>query len=190
MNTDPKEPRVNGAIKMREVRVIQEDGKQLGVIPTFQALKLAQDQGLDLVEIQPNVRPPVCKIMDFGRYKYQQKRKQAEQRKNQKIVELKEIDFHPNIEKHDLETKINKIREFIEDGNRVLLVIQFRGREMSHTDLGEGLLSRIVDSVRDIASPEKMPQMEGRDLRVIVAPAKKKQEKQQPVIETKIEVKQ
>lgn len=166
--------RVNGAIRIKEVRVISDDGKQLGILPTYEAIKIAQDKGLDLVEVQPNQKPPVCKIMDYGKYKYQQKRKLAEQKKNQKVIEIKEMKFRPAIEEHDFNTKINHIKSFLDEGNKCRVFIMFKGREISHADLGVELMNKIIEATKDVAIVESPAKMENKDLIMLLAPGKGK----------------
>jgi translation initiation factor IF-3 len=166
------EPRVNRRIRVREVRVIADDGTQLGILPTEEAFRRAQDQGLDLVEVQPMARPPVCKIMDFGKFKYQQKRKASEAKKNQKTMEVKEVKFRPKTDKHDFEVKVNRLKRFIGDGNKSKVTIMFRGREIVHPEIGRAILDKVADQVSDIAQVESQPRMEGRQMFMIVAPLK------------------
>lgn len=166
-------PRVNEAIRIKDVRVIADDGAQLGVLPTREAIRIAAEQGLDLVEVQPNLKPPVCKIMDFGKFKYQQKRKAAEQKRNQKTIETKQIKFSPSIDQHDFDTKVTRIKEFVAEGNRVLSSCQFSGRELAHTELGKKVLDRVVEAVKEVASVEGTVKMEGRTMFMMLVPAKK-----------------
>lgn len=168
-----REPRVNHLIKVKEVRTIDEEGKQLGIIPTREALRLAQERGFDLVEVQPNQSPPVCKIMDYGKYKYDQKRKAKEAKKNQTIIEVKEMKFRPRIDVNDFKTKVGHIRRFINDGNKCRVVVMFRGREMVHTDLGKEILEDVAASLEDVATIEGTPKLEGRDMSMMLAPLKK-----------------
>lgn len=149
-----------------------EDGEQLGVLPTQEALRKAQEIGLDLVEISPTARPPVCKIMDYGKYKYQQKRKAAESKKKQAHVELKEVKFRPKTDVHDFNVKVNRLRRFIEDGNKGKVTIMFRGREIVHQDIGRDIIARVASAVADIAQVESPGKMEGRQMVMIVAPQK------------------
>lgn len=170
-------PRKNRQIKISPVRVIDDEGNQLGVIPTSEALRLAEDQGKDLVEVQPNTRPPVCKIIDFGKWKYDQKKKQNEAKKKQKKVELKEVKFRPKTDTHDFEVKTGRIEKFLGEGNRVKVTIMFRGREMIHTDLGFDIMQRVVDTLDGQANIDSQPKMEGRNMHMILSPNKKKQGK-------------
>jgi translation initiation factor IF-3 len=148
------------------------DGSQLGIMHPLDALRVADGQGLDLVEIAPTAQPPVCKIMDFGKYKYELDQKQKEARKKQIHVKVKEVKFHPNVEDHDYQTKLRHIKDFIEESNRVRCSLQFRGRETSHTDLGFMLFNRIVEDVKEIAHPESRPQLQGRLLSMNLVPNK------------------
>lgn len=169
-----KDLRVNEMIRVREVRLIDEEGEQRGIIPTPEALQLAKDSGLDLVEVAPQARPPVCKILDYGKYKFEQDKKIRDSKKNQKQVKLKEIRMQPKIEGHDLEFKTKHIREFLEDGYKVKVTIRFRGREMAHTELGKDVLDRIFDLLDGYAQLDRAPAMEGRFMSMIVSPKSKK----------------
>ena len=133
---------------------------------------MAQDEGLDLVEISPNASPPVCKIMDLGKFKYEQQKREAEARKKQKIIEVKEIKFRPNTDTHDYDVKMRSIKKFLEEGDRVKVTMRFRGREMAHQDLGRDLLRRVADDVSELAKVENMPKVEGRQMVMMIAPAK------------------
>ena len=166
-------PRINRQIRVSPIRVIDSDGSQLGVIPTEEAGRLAREQGLDLVEIQPNQRPPVCKIIDFGKWKYEQKKKTNEIKKKQKKVELKEIKFRPKTDVHDFEFKVKKIVGFLEEGNRVKVTIMFRGREMIHTHLGNEMLTKIAGRMNSDVGVDARPKMEGRSLFMTLSPPKK-----------------
>jgi len=153
-----------------EVRVVAEDGSNLGVLTTEQALKRAQEAGLDLVEVNPKANPPVCKILDFGKYKYEEKKKQREAKKKQTIVEVKEIKIRPKTDEHDLEVKIRAARKFIESGNKVKVICRFRGREITHPQVALQQLEHIVSRVEDIANVEQRPEMEQRTMALVVAP--------------------
>jgi translation initiation factor IF-3 len=166
------EPRVNRRIRVREVRVIGDDGSQLGILPTEDALRRAEEKGMDLVEVQPMSRPPVCKIMDYGKFKYEQKRKAAEMKKKQKIVEVKEVKFRPKTGEHDYETKVRHAREFIGDGDKVKVTIMFRGREIVHPEIGQDILKRVAENMADVASVELHARMEGKSMFMIMAPGK------------------
>nr|WP_222926331.1 translation initiation factor IF-3 [Fervidicola ferrireducens] len=161
---------VNYEIKAREVRVIDVDGKQLGIMPLKEALKLAQERQLDLVKVAPQAKPPVCKIMDYGKYKYEQSKKEKEARKNQKVISVKEIRMSPNIEEHDFQVRVKSALRFLDDGNKVKVTVRFRGREITHTQLGEDVLKRLAESVKEKAIVEKPPVIEGRNMVMILSP--------------------
>jgi len=150
--------------------VIGSAGEQLGVLTIEQALAKAQEEGLDLVEVSPMTKPPVCKILDYGKFKYLEKKKQNEAKKKQVVVLLKEVKFRPRTEEHDYETKLKKIREFLGESNKAKITVMFRGREMSHRELGSKVLERIMADIKDVAVIESVPRMEGRLLFMIVAP--------------------
>ena len=166
------EPRVNRRIRVREVRVIAEDGSQLGIIATDDALRRAEEKGLDLVEVQPMSRPPVCKIMDYGKFKYEQKRKASELKKKQTVVEVKEVKFRPKTGQHDFDTKVRHLREFIEEGNKARVTIMFRGREIVHPEIGQDILKKVAEAISDIGQVELGARMEGKQMFMIVAPGK------------------
>jgi translation initiation factor IF-3 len=166
------EPRVNRRIRVREVRVIAEDGSQLGILPTDDALRRAEERGLDLVEVQPMSRPPVCKIMDYGKFKYEQKRKASELKKKQTVVEVKEVKLRPKTGQHDFDTKLRHLREFIEEGNKGRVTIMFRGREIVHPEIGHEILKKIAEAISDIGQVEVGARMEGKQMFMIVAPGK------------------
>lgn len=168
------EPRVNHRIRVPKVRCIGADGSQLGVLPTDEAKRLAQEAGLDLVEVSPNERPPVCKIMDHGKHKYDQKKRANEQKKKQKRVEVKEVKFRPKTDTHDFEVKIRKLRGFLDEGNRAKITIQFRGREIIHKDIGVDICERVAEAVADIAQIDAQPKMEGRSMFMMLSPISKK----------------
>lgn len=172
-NQPPKNdgPRVNDEITSKTVRVINEEGDMIGVLITPEAIKSAAEAGLDLVEVSPNAEPPVCKIMDYGKYKYEQQKKAAEAKKKQKVVELKELKLRPTIEDHDYGVKLKNARRFIEEGNKVKFTLRFRGREMSHMELGMEVLKRYQEDLQDIAKVEVPPKTEGRQVMMIVVPA-------------------
>jgi translation initiation factor IF-3 len=170
----PVQTRVNERIRIREVRLIDEEGEQVGIIPTFEALQMARDRGLDLVEVAPNAMPPVCRLMDYGKFRYETSRKERESRKNQHVVELKEVRIRPKIDDHDLETKGKQAAKFLDAGDKVKLTVLFRGREMAHPDIGKGLLDQLADQLRPHGSVEMSPRMEGRTMILIMAPLKAK----------------
>jgi translation initiation factor IF-3 len=153
------------------VRVIAADGKQIGLLPIREALRMAEEQGFDLVEVAPNATPPVCRLMDYGKYKYELK-KQAGAKK-QKMQLVKEVNFRPNIGEHDLDVKINRIREFLEEGHKAKVSISFRGREITHPEFGKELASKIIERVTDIGVIDSYPRLDGRNLIMIIAPKKK-----------------
>ncbi len=145
-------------------------GEQLGVLTIEQALAKAQEEGMDLVEVSPLAKPPVCKIMDYGKFKYLEKKKQNEAKKNQVVVLLKEVKFRPRTEEHDYDVKIRKVREFLEDSNKARITVMFRGREMSHRELGQKVLQKIIEDLKETAVIESVPRMEGRQMFMILAP--------------------
>lgn len=168
------EPRVNRRIRVPDVRVIMEDGEQLGVLPTQEALRRAESMGLDLVEVSPMAKPPVCKIMDYGKFKYQQKRKANEAKKKQQVIELKEIKFRPKTDVHDFQTKVNRLKSFLLDGNKGKVTVMFRGREIVHPQIGFDMLKRVAEAIQEEAMIESPARMEGRQMVMIVGPQKKK----------------
>ncbi len=174
------EHRINFRIRVPEVRLIDEDGGQLGVFITREALRRAEDAGLDLVEISPMARPPVCKIMDYGKFKYEQAKKKHEQRKKQVVVHIKEIKLRPSTDEHDFQTKLKHIKRFLEEGNKVKVTIRFRGREMAHLDLGHERMRRIIEEVKDLGEAESHPKLEGKQLMIMLSSAKRQDEKKEP----------
>lgn len=163
-------PRSNKEIRIPRIQLIDADGNNHGTVPTDQALRMAEEAGLDLVEISPNSEPPVCKILDLGRLKYANQKKAAEARKKQKIVEIKEIKMRPNIDTHDYETKMKAVRRFFEEGDKVKLTLRFRGREMAHLELGMELLNKVKAEVEGIAKVEAEPKLEGRQMMMVLSP--------------------
>ncbi|MGO8737463.1 translation initiation factor IF-3 [Rhodoblastus sp.] len=163
-------PRINRDIRVREVQLIDAEGQNRGVVEIVEALGLAEEDGLDLVEIVPNADPPVCKILDYGKYRFNEQKKAAEARKKQKVVELKEIKLRPGIDDHDYETKMKAVRRFFEEGDKVKFVLRFRGREMAHQELGFKVLERVKAETGPIAKIELEPSMEGRQMIMILAP--------------------
>ncbi len=163
---------INEQIRDKEVRLIGSDGEQLGIMSAKEALKLAEDEGLDLVKIAPNAKPPVCKIIDYGKYRYELARKEKEARKKQKIVELKEIRLSPNIDKNDLNTKVNAARKFLAKGDKVKVTLRFRGREMAHVAQSKHVLDDFASELEDIAVVEKAPKQEGRSISMVLAEKK------------------
>jgi len=162
--------RVNHRIRVPEVRVIDADGSMLGVLQTHEALRKAQEQGLDLVEVNPKAEPPVCKILDFGKYKYEEKKKQAQARRNQAVVEIKEVKLRPKTDDHDIDFKVKASRRFLEGGHKVKFTVRFRGREITHPEKAHEQLDIILKQLEDIANVETRPMMEARAMSVIVAP--------------------
>ena len=163
-------PRINEEIRVREVHLIDKDGANRGTVATAEAVRLAQEAGLDLVEIAPNATPPVCKLMDYGKFKYQEQKKAAEARKKQKVVEVKEIKFRPMIDDHDYDVKMRSMLRFFEEGDKVKVTLRFRGREMAHQELGYELLTRVKDDTGKLAKVEQEPRMEGRQMVMVLAP--------------------
>ncbi len=163
-------PRINDAIRAREVRLIDETGENVGVVARFDAQKRAEDAGLDLVEISPDAEPPVCKILDYGKFKYQEQKKAAEARKTQKIVEVKEIKMRPSIDDHDYDVKLKSMRRFFEEGDKVKVTLRFRGREMAHMQLGMQVLQRVKAELAESVKVESEPRLEGRQMVMILAP--------------------
>ncbi len=161
---------MNGAIRAPQVRCIDPEGEQLGVLDTREAILKAEDFGLDLVEVQPNVDPPVCKILDYGKYKYEAQKRANEARKKQKIIEVKEIKLRPNIDEHDYQVKMRNVVKFLNGGDKVKVTLRFRGREMAHQELGANVLSRVREETEEIAKIEAMPKMEGRQMIMVLAP--------------------
>jgi translation initiation factor IF-3 len=157
-------------IRAREVRVVSETGEQLGVFSSRDALKLAQERGYDLVEVAPTARPPVCRIMDFGKYKYEQSKRDREARKKQKVVTIKEVKMRPNIEDHDFEVRQRQTEQFLRDGDKIKATIMFRGREVVHADLGKQVLDRLLESVKDLCVVERVAKLEGKNMIMILAP--------------------
>jgi translation initiation factor IF-3 len=155
-------PRINQQIRIRQIRCIDDEGKQLGVIDTADALALANHKGLDLVEIAPNQRPPVCRIMDYGKYKYELKKKEQASKRKQHQVQVKEVRLRPAIADHDMQVRVRAARQFLADGDKVLLVCLFRGRQMAHKDVGEQVIHQVLEQLQDIAKVESPIRMEGR----------------------------
>jgi len=168
------EHQLNEEIQDKEVRLIGEDGAQLGIMSAAQANQLAEEQGYDLVKISPNAVPPVCKIMDYSKFCFDQKKREKEARKNQKVVEIKEIRMSPSIDTNDFNTKVKNASKFLNDGNRVKVSVRFRGREMAHTNLGEKLLVEFAEACSDVATTEKNPKLEGRFMAMFLTPKNSK----------------
>jgi len=169
-----KDIQVNHEIKAREVRVIGPDGKQLGIMPLKDALRHAQEAQLDLVKVASDAKPPVCKIMDYGKYKYEQSKREKEARKNQKVINVKEIRMNPTIDDHDFQVRLKSAIKFLQDGNKVKVSIKFRGRQMTHTKLGEDVLNKMIEQTKELGVVEKPPVIEGRNMVMILSPKQTK----------------
>jgi len=170
-------PRINHRIRVPQVRVVSNEGEMLGVLETSDALRRAREAGLDLVEVNPKAFPPVCKIMDFGKFKYEEKKRQGEARKRQALIELKEIKIRPKTDDHDIDFKLRHIERFLEEGNKVKITCRFRGREITHPEMAMRQLQLLVERTREIAQVEVEPRMEGRTMTLILAPSTKNQNK-------------
>ena len=166
----PQGPKANERIKALDVQVIGSEGNNLGIMPLKKAIQLAKDEGLDLIEISPNANPPVCKIMDMGKYKYDLQKKANQAKKKQKIVSLKEIKLRPGTEIHDYNFKIKNAKKFITKGDKVKFTVKFKGREMQHVELGKDLMNRIIEDTKDIGKVETHPKFEGRQMIMIIQP--------------------
>ncbi len=165
-----KELYINDEIRGKELRIIDADGSQLGIMSAQQALSHAEEQNLDLVMISPNAKPPVCKIMDYGKYRFEQARREKEKRKNQKVVDIKEVRLSVNIDTHDFNTKLNHAVRFLQNGDKVKVSIRFRGREVSHPEVGAEVMKRFADACNETAIVEKQPKLEGRSMLMFLAP--------------------
>ena len=161
---------INEEIRDREVRVVDQNGEQLGVMPIRQALNLAEEQELDLVKIAPQAKPPVCKLMDYGKYRFEQSKKEREIRKNQKVIEVKEVRLSATIEDHDVEVKFKAATKFLQDGDKVKVTIRFRGRQISHSEIGLEVMKDFAERLKDIAVVERRPLTEGRNMTMVLAP--------------------
>lgn len=181
--------RVNHKIRAREVRVIDSDGKQAGIMLTSQALGLAQQRGMDLVEIAPNANPPVCKVVEYGKFKYEQEKREREARKHQHADKLKEIKLRLNIDNHDYETKVKHVRDFLEDGIKVKVSLFFRGREMGHAEFGDKLMQRVLNDLTGVCHVESPPRLMGRTIHMMLGPVRGagQKQKQQPRQEQRAE---
>ena len=162
--------RVNDRIRAREIRIIGENGEQVGVLPTSEGLRMAKEKNFDLVEVAPKAVPPVCRIMDFSKYKYEQEKKERLARKKQKIVHIKEIKLKPNIEEHDYQTKLRHLKRFLERGDRTKITLMFRGREMTHVDIGRSVMERLMKDLSELAQVERPPLLDGRFMVMIMTP--------------------
>lgn len=163
-------PRVNDEISIPKVRLVDADGEQVGVVSIEEALQIAEEAGLDLVEVAPQAQPPVCKVLDYGKMKYESQKKKSEARKKQKVIDVKEIKMRPMIDQHDYDVKLRNMRRFLEDGDKVKVTIRFRGRELAHQDLGLKLLDRVREEIDELAKVEQEGKMEGRQMVMVVAP--------------------
>lgn len=166
----PKSLRVNQQIRVREVRVIDEEGQQLGIFPTYEALRLASEKGLDLVEVAPNAIPPVCRFLDYGKFQYERQKKEREARKAQKIIEIKEIRLRPRTGEHDIDTKVRHALSFLDEGSKVKVTVRFRGREITHPEIAREQLEEFVTKIGGAAIIEAQPSMEGRNLFMLLSP--------------------
>jgi len=163
-------PRVNKEIRAPQVRLVDENGEMVGVVSLEEALKQAQKAGIDLIEVSPNAEPPVCKILDSGKYKYEAQKRKTEAKKKQKVVQVKEIKMRPGIDQHDYDVKMRKVYKFLENGDKVKLTLRYRGREMAHQDLGMEVLNRVKADTKELAKVEHQPKMEGRQMIMILGP--------------------
>ncbi|MBM1814481.1 translation initiation factor IF-3 [Sulfitobacter pseudonitzschiae] len=167
-------PRINEKIRSNEIRLIGAEGENVGVVTPARAMAMAEEAGLDLVEISPNAVPPVCKIMDFGKFKYEQQKRESEARKKQKIIEIKEVKFRPNTDTNDYQVKMRNVFKFLENGDKVKITLRFRGREMAHQNLGRELLERVAEDTKDVGKIENFPKMEGRQMVMLIGPVASK----------------
>ncbi|WP_225792292.1 MULTISPECIES: translation initiation factor IF-3 [Oligella] len=165
-----KQHRTNADIRAPEVRLIDVEGEQLGIVKIQEALRQAEEVGLDLVEISPNAKPPVCRLMDYGKFRYQEQKRQQEARAKQKVIQLKEVKFRPATDEGDFQVKLRNVKRFLTDGDKVKVSLRFRGREMAHQELGLQMLHRVRDEVVDLGTPESMPKLEGRQMVMILSP--------------------
>lgn len=170
-NQNKDEHRINERIRVPQVRLIDEKGGQVGIVPTQEALQMARERGLDLMEISPTAQPPVCKICDYGKFKYEKKKKEHEARKKQTVIKVKEIQLRPQTEEHDRDYKFKNVRQFLEDGDKAKITIMFRGREITYVDQGFKIMRQLAEMVKDIAVVEASPKLEGKKLIMVLAPA-------------------
>ncbi len=164
-------PRINREIKSKEVRLINYNGENLGIVSITEALKIAQEVGLDLIEISPQVNPPVCKVLDYGKYKYEMQKKKNEAKKNQKIVNIKELKLRPMIDTHDYEVKVKQAKKFLEQGDKVKFTMRYKGREMSANDMGKEVLNRLLEDLEGVCKVDAAPKLEGKQMFMIISPA-------------------
>ncbi|MDE3187341.1 MAG: translation initiation factor IF-3 [Acidobacteriota bacterium] len=172
--------RINDRIRAREIRVIDENGEQMGILPPFEALKIARERGLDLVEVSPNAVPPVCRIQDYGRFLYEKEKSERAARKKQKVITIKEVKFSVTVDEHDYQTKKNQAVRFLNEGDKVKASLRFRGRQMAHRELGYNIINRLIQDIGEAGIVEFMPRMEGTILHAIIAPSKKDAPKPKP----------
>lgn len=170
MNRIVKEADINWDIKAPEVRVIDAEGKQVGILPLKEAMKIAEEKGLDLVEVAPNSKPPVCRVMNYGKYRYQQNKRTQEARKHQTVIHVKEVKVRPRTEEHDFQFKLGHVKRFLDEGNKVKISVLFRGREIAHPEFGKEMLNRFVEGLKDLTVIEQAPRLEGRNMVMILAP--------------------
>ena len=168
---DTDGPRINKEIRAKEVRLINYNGENLGVVSIQEALKIAQDVGLDLIEISPQVNPPVCKVLDYGKYKYEMQKKKNEAKKNQKVVSIKELKLRPMIEAHDYEVKLKQAKKFLSQGDKVKFTMRYKGREMSANDMGKEILNKLIEDLEGLCKVDAAPKAEGKQVFMIVSPA-------------------
>ncbi len=173
-NQNKDEHRLNERIRVPQVRLIDEKGNQVGVVPTFEALQMARDRGLDLMEVSPNAQPPVCKICDYGKFKYEKKKKEQIAKKKQTVIKVKEIQLRPQTEEHDLDYKFKNVRQFLLDGDKAKITIMFRGREITYVDQGFKIMRQLAELVKDVGSIEAPPKIEGKKLIMVLAPGVQK----------------
>ncbi|MBI3535360.1 MAG: translation initiation factor IF-3 [Deltaproteobacteria bacterium] len=167
---DKDEHRINERIRVPQVRLIDEKGHQVGVVQTYQALQMARERGLDLMEVAPEARPPVCKICDYGKFKYEKKKKEQQARKKQTVIKVKEIQLRPQIEDHDLEYKFKSVKQFLVDGDKAKIIIMFKGREVAYVDQGYKIMNRLIEQIKDFATIESFPKMDGKKMIMVLAP--------------------
>nr|WP_197079233.1 translation initiation factor IF-3 [Candidatus Syntrophocurvum alkaliphilum] len=165
-----KDWRVNEEIRAKEVRLVDEEGQQLGIVPVREAQETAQNRGFDLVEIAPSANPPVCRLMDYGKHKFEQSKREKEARKKQKVISIKEVKMRPNIDEHDFQTKTKNARKFLNSGDKVKFTIMFRGRQITHPEIGKQISEKFAEQLSDISSVEKPPKVEGRNMVMILVP--------------------
>lgn len=166
--------RINGEIRVPEVRLTGLDGEMIGIVRTSQALAMAEEADVDLVEVAPNARPPVCRLMDYGKFRYQEQKKAQEQKAKQKVIQVKEVKFRPQTDKNDYDTKLRALTRFLADDNKAKVTLRYRGREMAHQEFGTDLLNKVKEDLADIAQVESFPKLEGRQMIMVLAPKKKK----------------